>query len=100
MKITAGLLKELGFERQKNINKIEIDEWYMKMHGYLFIVKGGPPNWRYFPPGAIVLGVGGGPYSHSVSDIEELLAFTYEDGYESGKEANKQELREFLGVKG
>jgi len=91
MKINSELLQKMGFEQQKNNNGILIDKWYMKMHGYLFIIGGGPPNWNYHPPGAY--------HSHSVSDVEELLAFTFEDGYKSGKEDFKADFREFIGVK-
>ena len=90
MRITPALLKELGFEQEKNRNGILIDEWRMKMHGYLFTVKGGPPNYDFFSPGQC--------YSHSVSDVEEIFAFLYEDGYESGREAFKEDFRGFIGV--
>jgi len=91
MKITAEMLKAMGFERQKNTNDNEIDEWRMKLNGYYFVVKNGPDFWDYFSPGSY--------NSHTVSDMEELLSMTHVDAYEAGKEANKEALREFLGVK-
>lgn len=91
MKITPEVLKALGFEQEKNNNDILIDVWRMKLHGYYFTIKNGPDFWDYFSPGSYT--------AHTVSDLEELLPMTHADAYELGKEANKEELREFLGVK-
>ncbi len=91
MKITTELLKEMGFEQEKNKHGILIDIWRMKLHGYYFTLQNGPDVWTYYSPGSY--------HPHSVTDLEELLPMTHKDAYESGKEANKKELREFLGVK-
>lgn len=93
MKITVELLKAMGFEQQKNSNKIFIDVWNLKVSGYLFNLRGGPDSWEFYPPGAYM------PYSFQVTDIEELIGFAFKDGYKSGEEGAKKELRKFLGVK-
>lgn len=82
----------MGFEQQKNNNGILVDIWRMKLGGYYFSIQDGPDTWKYYSPGS---------YSpHMVTDLEELLSMTYDDGYKSGKEGFKHELRKFLGVKG
>jgi len=93
MKITPEVLKALGFEQQKNSNRILIDTWYLTARGYLFIIKGSRDYWEFITPGTYA------PYSHSVTDVEELLAFTHKDAYEHGKDGFKKELRDFIGVK-
>jgi hypothetical protein len=90
MKITPELLKDLGFEQQKKNNGIEIDEWRMKMHGYLFTVKGNAPVWRFYSPGSYE------PHCHHVTDVEEIFGFLCEDMWHSGFKAAKQEIREWL----
>jgi len=90
MKITVELLKELGFEQQKNNNGILVDIWRMKLHGYYFTLQDGPDTWKYFSPGSFTY--------HSVTDLEELLPMTHTDAYEAGEEGKLEELREFLGV--
>lgn len=93
MKITPALLESLGFEKLSNHHGIEINQWNLTVGGYLFNIRGGPDRWEFYPPGAYV------PYSHSVTDLEELLPFTFRDGMTCGKEAMKKEFRELIGVK-
>lgn len=91
MRLNPKVFRAMGFVQEKNTNGIKIDEWRMKMHGYIFTIKGGPPNYDFFGPGQT--------YSHSVSDVEEIFAFLYTDAFEAGKEAFKEEFREFIGAK-
>ena len=92
MKITPEVLKALGFEQLTNHHGIDIDQWNLTVGGYLFNIRGGPDVWAFYPPGAYM------PYSSSVTDLEELLGFTFKDGYNCGKEAMRKEFRDLMGV--
>ena len=91
MKITKEILESMGFQQQKNSFGYLIDQWYLIIKGYVFIVKGGPLYWEFSSPGSFV--------SSHPSSLEDILVQVYQDAYESGKKECKKEIREFLEIK-
>lgn len=87
MKITPEVLISMGFTKTTNQDE---EEYEVKIHGYRFIVKNDPlfRCWSFSI----------GERSHSVTDVEEMLAFAVGDGYDSGYSQCKKELREFLEI--
>lgn len=84
MKITPEILKKLDCE------ELADDSFILKCHGYKFSIK---KEQRMTPPFSITWDFNG----HSVTDIEEMIALAYKDGFKDGQEFFKKELREMIG---
>jgi hypothetical protein len=78
MKITPKILKELGCE------KLAVDSFILKSHGYEFSIKKYKDlPWTF--------------NGHSVTDVEEMIALAYKDGFQDGQVFLKKQLREMIG---
>lgn len=80
MKITPEILKKLDCE------KLADGSFILKCHGYKFSIKKDKDfsiTWDFD--------------GHSVTDVEEMVALAYKDGFEDGQEFFKKELREMIG---
>lgn len=94
MKITPEVLKAMGFTQQKNSNGHLIDVYYLTIGDCLFTMKDGPETWRFYGPRTMEPN-----YRAYVTDLEQLLLYTYEYGREGGREDLKKELHKLIGVK-
>jgi len=88
MKITPEILKNMDFsETLSGDNKI----YSLRLHYTLLTVEQFNNYWKFCNHA--------NAQWHSITDVEEMIAFAFHDGYDAGADETKKQMREFLGCK-
>lgn len=90
MRITVEVLEQLGAVK-------EGETYMLKECGILTTLK--PDRTARMDDGGMLWILGHVAGGHHVTHLEEVIAWSYLDGLEEGKEAKQQEIKEVLGIK-
>lgn len=89
MKITPEILISMDF--YETLNGVGGKVYSLGLHHALFTIEPSQGCWKFCNHS--------NGHWHSITDVEEMIPFAFHDGYDTGVDDTKKQMREFLGCK-